>query len=304
MMLTKDEMIKRRSVVINNWKDFGDKNYPITELAKQCKVTPETYRKYLREIGIEPVGQVFKYRCKRDFFKVIDTEEKAYWLGFIFADGNVSIQEKHAYILSLGLSIRDEPHLKLFKLALDTDIKIYHKKHTDPNNHSNKDAFESCRIDISSKELCRDLIDKGCIPAKSLKKKLPAYSKVPKHLYRHFLRGYFDGNGSISISNKGYITVTLASSVALIEGLIILLQKELGIRPKKIYHPKKATNDSWGIWKCVTFEATLLLKYLYHDASIYLNRKYAKYSSICGLTEKPVLKSGEIRRRLKRKASC
>ena len=285
-MLTKEEMRRRRDIVINNWELNKDNNSCITSLAKECCVTPETYRKYLREVGIDPKGRVFTYKCNRSFFKVIDSEEKAYWLGFLYADGNICIQENNAYILSLCISKVDEHHLHAFRVALNTDIKIYDKHHINPHDGSNLIAS---RIDISSKELCFDLIDKGCVPAKSLIKKFPLPSKVPDHLLNHFLRGYFDGNGSIIKSTNG-LTLQLASSNLFLEGLMKFLLDKFNIRPKKIYHPKKSKSQEWGTWKCVNDEARIALDYLYKDATIYLERKYQKYVKYCGIKKKLLMK--------------
>lgn len=275
-MISKEEMKLRRDKVIKNWEINKDKGRFITELAKECNVTPETYRKYLREVGYDPKGVIYKYKCDRSFFKVIDTERKAYWLGFIYADGNVSIQEGNAYILSITLGEKDKHHLEKFQQDIGTNIKIYPKKAINP--YTNLEVL-TYRIDISSKELCMDLIDKGCTPCKSLTKKFP--KGVPNNLMNHFLRGYFDGNGSLVFrkSNINY-DINITSSIQFLNNLMDYLKSTLNITPTKIYLPKLRINDGWGTWYKRGREAKIVLDYLYQDSTIYLDRKYLRYKDL------------------------
>ena len=265
-------MRKRREKVIKHWKLNKDKNRPITHLARECNVTPETYRKYLREVGYDPKGVVYKYKANRSFFNEIDSEKKAYWLGFITADGNITIKRGSYYILSISVAKKDKEILVKFLEDLEADFPIYSKYSPDPNGSGK--IFEQFRVDISSKEICEGLIKHGCMPNKSLKVRIP---NLEDPYLKHFLRGYFDGNGSIIFNERRYLTVQVASSVSFLNDLIMLLESKLSITPKKIYRPKKAKNDKWGIWKCVTDEAERLLNYLYSDSTLYLERKYLKY---------------------------
>lgn len=274
-MISKIEMKRRRELVIQNWELNSEKGIPITKLAKECNVTPETYRKYLREVGYDPKGVKFTYTANRAYFNKIDTEEKAYWLGFIYADGNISIKEGQFYIMSISLAKKDEEHLYKFLNSIEANFKIYDKESPNPNNPEEK--LIQARLDISSKEMCRDLIKYGCIPNKSLKKSFP---KLKEPFIQHFLRGYFDGNGSIIFSSRKYLTVQLASSEIFLNQMQDYLGETLQLKHKKVYKPKKAKSDKWGIWKCVTVEAETLLNYLYDNSSIHLERKHQKYKDI------------------------
>lgn len=139
-----------------------------------------------------------KHKLNEYFFDEIDTEAKAYWFGFLCADGSVSSTYQR-YSLTLGLSIKDLDHLKAFKNALEctNNISIYTIK------HGIGCGKQYCRIKVESKRLITSLISKGCTPRKSLTLKFPDESVFKyKDLIHHFIRGYFDGDGSVFISNE------------------------------------------------------------------------------------------------------
>ena len=114
-------------------------------------------------------------------FEIIDTEEKAYWLGFLYADGCVGSKEDK---VELGLAEKDLKHIEKFRDFMNITNKISYREKT-----------KSYRMSFRSAKCKQDLIDKGCIPKKSLILDFPNENQVPKHLIRHFIRGYFDGDG-------------------------------------------------------------------------------------------------------------
>lgn len=127
-----------------------------------------------------------KYLFDFNFFKKIDTEEKAYWLGFIYADGNIYYNEKnYKSVFQIALAKVDKNHL----LKLKKSMKIEHPLYKDKNSY---------RLMVNNIELCRDLENLGVNPNKSLNCTFPTPEQVPEHLIRHFIRGYFDGDGYIS----------------------------------------------------------------------------------------------------------
>lgn len=127
---------------------------------------------------------------KTDYFKYIDSEEKAYWLGFLYADGCITTDKK--YII-LELSSEDLEHIKRFK----DDIQAHQKIRIYKRNN-----IEYARLCIGCKEMVLDLIKVGCIPHKTFNIVFPEANIIPKNLIRHFIRGVFDGDGCISITNR------------------------------------------------------------------------------------------------------
>jgi hypothetical protein len=116
-----------------------------------------------------------------DIFQNIDTEEKAYWLGFLYADGCVHSQENK---IELGLAEKDYEHLNKFRNFLQIKNKIAYR-----------DSTKSYRLSFRSKKSKQDLIALGYIPCKSLLLHFPNSQQVPDYLIKHFIRGYFDGDG-------------------------------------------------------------------------------------------------------------
>ena len=114
-------------------------------------------------------------------FEKIDTEEKAYWLGFLYADGSVGSKENK---IELGLAEKDLSQVEKFKQFIGLDNKISYRKNT-----------KSYRSSFRSQKCKQDLISQGCVPKKSLILTFPTEQQVSHSLICHFMRGYFDGDG-------------------------------------------------------------------------------------------------------------
>lgn len=155
-----------------------------------------------------------KYVYNKDYFKIIDSEDKAYWLGFLYADGcinkcyrNKKLQGMH---LELTVCEKDKHHLSKFKWCLSSDVPIKKKIVL-----LNKKEYVAYRLCICCTEICQDLIKLKCIPSKTYSIKFPSYEIVPKLYMRDFIRGYFDGDGCIYTTfanNRSHIEITMVVS--------------------------------------------------------------------------------------------
>lgn len=197
-----------------------------------------------------------KYKIDESVFEVIDTEEKAYWLGFLYADGYNSMEN-----IELTLKKEDSYMLENFKTFLRSESPI-----CDRNVKLNDKTFISSRINVSSKKICSDLNKHGCFKNKSLCLKPP--TTVPKELVRHFVRGYFDGDGSVGCYN-GYTQISFVGT----EELLYWIQNELNIYPKKLM---KCGNAFEFTFKAIKDIANTY-HYLYDDSTIFLLRKKNKF---------------------------
>ena len=124
-----------------------------------------------------------KYNYDINYFKVINTEEKAYWLGFIYADGCITSDIRQQLIIELCK--QDRIILERFIDCINGNNKIYENKY-------------SYRLSICQKDFTNNLLNKGVFPKKSLLLEFPSTDIIPTQLIRHFIRGYFDGDGCIS----------------------------------------------------------------------------------------------------------
>lgn len=168
---------------INCIKMYIEDKKSCSQIAEIYKVTGSAIQGILKRRGIprrsySESSARKKYHANENIFSVIDTEEKAYWLGFIMADGNVSRQKT----LRIELSTIDINHLEKFKKFMEHDGVLRNDR--------------TCTvISIRSIVLSKDLAKWGVIPNKSFLTKTP---KINDTLKKHFYRGILDGDGWIS----------------------------------------------------------------------------------------------------------
>ena len=214
-----------------------------------------------------------KYAFNKNFFDNIDTEEKAYWLGFLYADGCIQHRKNSdTYTLDLALSSHDKKHLELFRKALNSTNPI-----KDYLSGGNMPGYHTSKISITSKELCLQLINKGCTERKSNTLMFPDKSIFHNNkLIKHFIRGYFDGDGSVFISNEkhwrnGTITKVIHYRFVGTDDFLNELNNQIGLSGN-IYHGK---NTGKASELCFKRKKKLIpfYKYLYEGATIWLPRK-------------------------------
>lgn len=265
----------------------------INTFIKEHGLEAQVFRNYLKKWY--PDNPSIRYSCyNATIFDKIDTEEKAYWLGFIFADGYITDPEtstEHRYKFELCLSSKDEEHIRKFAKFVEFTGKIEHRTISSCPT-GNKDSYSAVRIILSGKHLWEVLNSYGCTPRKSLTLKFPNVSIFEnKSLVRHFIRGYFDGDGSLGIydtidknGNKHYHCKPICGMLGTKEFLEVTCQylpfsQTINLHSSEKY-PCKAYNISYA---CK--EAVSTCFYLYYNSSIYLDRKYIKFLEFCRLYE-------------------
>jgi DNA invertase Pin-like site-specific DNA recombinase len=156
------------------------------EIAEKFDLGLATLQKRLKENNVETK----LYKVKHDYFNVIDTEEKAYFLGLMYADGYNG--EFHNQI-KLKLHRKDKAILESFSKALTYGDSL------PPLSEDFSGNSDTLSVQLTSKQLCDDLATLGCIQAKAHKTIFPTF--LNSELMRHFVRGYFDGDG-LTFSNS------------------------------------------------------------------------------------------------------
>jgi hypothetical protein len=134
-------------------------------------------------------------------FQIIDTNEKAYWLGFLYADGYIGIKNEK---LQICLSVKDETHLDRFILFIEGSLED--KRFYGPYKTSGRQVHYSTR----NKKIISDLLSLGCVNKKSKIIRFPELSTYDLQLA--FLQGYYDGDGS---AGKGRSEITCGSKLFL-----------------------------------------------------------------------------------------
>ena len=264
-------------------KELYNKGMSLTKIGKMLGVSRDTISKYLKLNGIDIVNYQNITKFNENIFDNIDNEYKAYWLGFIYADGYISSSDNN---FELSLSIIDLDHLNKFNEFMEhihNNVKIGDSKYGDK-------IFKRCRWGVTNKHLWEILNSYGCTPKKSLTLKFPnesifiesdKYSK--EELIRHFIRGYVDGDGCLSFQNKEHTVASM--SLLGTEDFLTTLQQYI---PEKTHKLQNNSKESC-ITKVLTYNCRTAYKvasYLYNDSYIYLDRKYNKYLEYCRLYEK------------------
>jgi len=226
-------------------------NISTNEICKKFHVDHSTIKAVFSMYGIKESRR--KTRVNDSYFKDIDTEHKAYWLGFLMADGyNDESQRK----IEITLKHTDLKLLEAFKKDIESEHKISEKI---------IGKYKAYRIAIRSDQLSTDLARHGCVQQKSLILEFP---KIPSHLVNHFIRGYFDGDGSVTIRGKA-CNFHLLGTKQFIESC----REAMGMHYTKL--SKKG--NVYDLRYSGRNNLETIYNYLYKDATIFLERKHNEF---------------------------
>lgn len=230
----------------------------------------------------------YKYKVNHEYFEKIDSEYKAYILGFIYADGSIIQSKEGNRQKYVRIDIQEEDGYILTKLANEAggrDISIVHFPSSIIKNWKKK-----AQITITSDKICNNLINYGCYINKSRVGML--FPELSKDLLPHFIRGFMDGDGSVIIKPLGYkykrkTTWAISNAhtqqyklkVAFCSTDKKFLEKIVECLPiKKSYiAQKKRTQVVYILWIENTQDVQDALNYLYKDANYFLKRKHDKF---------------------------
>ena len=222
----------------------------------------------IQENGVEIRERTHKYKGNYDIFENIDSIEKAYWLGFLAADGCNYQREYNASII-INVHNKDIDHLQKFQTFCKTDAKVI--EYIACMGYSNSTPM--AKIVLNSKKMSNDLIDKGIVPNKSLILKPP---NINKQYYLPFILGYFDGDGSISkTSQYNNYSISFQGTKEILEWICEVLHWEA-----KLEKRNKDSKNSYYIRCGGTNKPYLLLKQLYDSCDIHLTRKFKIYKTL------------------------
>lgn len=261
-----------------------DSGLGVNDICSELRMTDKNkITGILRLSGYEVLPNFHKGRESKidhHYFDVIDTEAKAYFLGFLYADGHNSYKT-NKYQVRLSLQAEDEHILEDFKQELKSsgEIKSLFAKSSKSNKVTEQKVFA-----FYSKDLSLTLKKLGCTEQKTHEVDFPSEDIVPDHLVRHFIRGYLDGDGSIYVNEDKYTNaISINGTREILEGIQDIFVSKLGITPVKIYDGNGKVHD----WKKGGRTQVLkILDWLYEDATFYLKRKHDKYIQIKNLKRK------------------
>ena len=244
-----------------------------TQVAEQLRCGQVAVYQRLWKHGISPrsEGRGRRLRVNQAFFDVIDTEKKAYWLGFITADGNVNGTRD---TMCISLASRDKEHLRKFVNDIESEAPI-----TDFTRTTRGTVVFGSRVAIHSKKLCSALVNLGVTERKSFTVK--PCDDIPEHLMRHYWRGVFDGDGCIYArqpSRSGYkkFEISLVGSMKIV-GAFALFARGISNTTAKVHKKSNVFRVSCG----GNSISKMVAGAMYKNATVFLDRKKKLFDELC-----------------------
>ena len=248
-------------------KLFGCTAGPIQRILKEEGITLRSHRDSKKQ-----------YEYDETYFSQIDTPDKAYWLGFLYADGYITKPKQGNPVL--GICLAEPEPIEKFKKALKSNLPI--RSYKKVNGYSDKSI--EYRIAFHSKQMVEDLEKWGCVERKTFKLKFPDF--LTEDLVPHFIRGYFDGDGSVFLhvtknNRKEYIM--LGSQFSGIESFLRDMVKYFDFieEDQCVYQDKRKETDCWRIQFASNLRSLKLYHYMYKNCpqDICLSRKREKFEN-------------------------
>lgn len=216
------------------------------------------------------VNARFLYDVDENFFETIDTEEKAYTLGFFTADGNLT-KDGNFCIAITDLDVLE----KIRKaMGITSPIRLANK------SRNSRNILPIYKLNVQRQKITQDLINKDCPPNKTFVTKFPTLEKVPEHLLVHYIRGVFDGDGSIhnTLKKKHSVrswTISIAGTPTLLEPMLDFIRSRVDVRGG-IYQNGNIQEIKVG----GNNQVLAVANWLYANSTIHMNRKFEKYQDL------------------------
>ena len=177
------------------YSQYIDGNIKFSQIALLCGVYPYQLQKYFKLNNLKYRQTVLDETTKHNFFDTIDSEIKAYLLGFYLADGSMDFKNRR---ISLSVTKSDEYIVDLFRKYISpyykkTCSKSYTNKKT---GYTSKPMVGTC---FKSNKICEVLTRYGMGANKTYSESINV-GVVPNKFFMHFLRGYFDGDGCVCVT--------------------------------------------------------------------------------------------------------
>ena len=226
------------------------------------------------------INHISNRRIRHNIFCKIETELQAYLLGFYAADGNINEKRK---TFRIHLQKQDSELVYLYKDIISPDARTFTVEEHKTTGRGGREitAHESFGIDITSAQLCNDLVSLGIGYNKSYCD-LHIPGQLSKELIRHFLRGYFDGDGCITVwlskekgksdRVRGKFDICSKSASILNEFIKFLAENDIKIN---LNYLKR--DDMYRMSTSSKKELEKIFKLLYKDSNFYLSRKFNKF---------------------------
>lgn len=253
---------------------YSEEKLSCPKIAERFEVSDALVLRYLKkyEVEIRSAEEAHrKYPINEEFFDNIDSEEKAYFLGFLYADG---CNHQDANYVSLGLEETDREILLKLSTLIYKENPEFHVKIQDRTSEGK--GVTVC-LTINSKHICNKLSELGCVQAKTHVLIYPEWMR--EDLHRHFLRGYFDGDGCLYVNKRiregSYVKLT--STLDFCQYASKIVQDHIPIN-LGIYGCSGTT--VFDLKTSGDRQVEKLMTWLYAESHLYMQRKFLAYQNL------------------------
>lgn len=244
-------------------EDFGIGYYKVRTILEKNNVHVRTTQEILQERNIA----TRKYHFNENYFKNMNSNV-AYVLGFLAADGSISSKDSR---LKISLAEKDSELLEKFKKEFEYDGEV---KHT-----TNNKGYDIATLEINSMIYKEDLKKYNIVPNKTFTFSIP--DTIPNEFLIDFIRGYWDGDGTICTAGKSAIRSSLCSArKETLEQILTFLEREYNI-PKVSIQMAMRKNPLYYIQYSNNSTKKLFKAFYYKENLLYLKRKYEKFCELC-----------------------
>lgn len=237
-------------------------NYPIGGVKEVEKLLPNRSHKSILSMAAK--HKINQWSYDENYFEDIDCPEKAYWLGFIWANGYIT----KTNCFGIELAIKDKEHLEKLQKDLKSNTLIKERI---------KESFGkenwSCTLEFRNKKMVQDLKEVGIVENKTYNLSTP---KIQSKYYKDFIRGFFDGDGTYILN--GYNKEI--SCVCYCKEFLEWVQQDFNKCNIKSFLSKQKGKNLFNLR---IYDADSILKYYYNywnNPSRYLERKKIKMEEI------------------------
>jgi len=213
-----------------------------------------------------------KYTANFSYFNEIDSHEKAYWLGYIYADGYIS-NANNRKLFGMSLGIKDREQLEKLNKCLDSTYPLH-----EYSFDGYKPDTRYVRLIVESGEIFDGLLKQGVFTNKTNILKPPPINPV---YYPSFILGYFDGDGSIYLNNgrSPFYTINIVGTNDILTFIHnYLVNNNITSKPINLEKRKKHQTVSYIRYGGnIIVEKIMSLLYSKIDLNLPLQRKYNLY---------------------------